>query len=268
LEREALVHQVAQAKAKLARAQHDLELADIRSPIDGVVLERYEQGDRTLPAGEKLLLVGNLDELEAVADVLTQDALRIGVGSEVSISPYTAALGLEPIPGRVKRIEPQGFTKTSSLGVEQQRVVVIITIGSEETRDEGRGTRGEGRGARDAGGFPRPPSLVPRPPLGVGYRMQARFFTGSKTDALIVPRFSVLQAAPSTKLRAVSMVESADRSFYVFKVVDGRLKRQAVRIGIRSDLELEVTEGLSPDDAIVAEPDTTMKDGMTVNVKG
>jgi len=220
LERDVLVHQLAQAKSKLARAEHDLKLADIRSPIDGVVLERVEQGDRSLSAGQLLLRLGNLDELEVVADVLTQDALRIGVGSEVSLEP---AMGLEPAPGKVKRIEPQGFTKQSSLGVEQQRVNVIVELA----------------GKRDG--------------LGVGYRMQARFFTGSKPDALIVPRFSVLQAP--------------DRSFYVFKHVGGKLKKQPVVIGLRSDLELEVTQGLSAEDVIVAAPDTTMKDGMKVSVR-
>jgi HlyD family secretion protein len=220
LERETLVHQVSEAKARLARAQHDLELADIRSPIDGVVLERNEQGDRTVAVGQPLLLVGNLDELEVVADILTQDALRLHVGSEASLEP---ALGIESVPGKVKRIEPQGFTKLSSLGVEQQRVMVIVSL---EKKREG---------------------------LGVGYRVQARFLTGSKADALIVPRFSVLQAP--------------DRSFYVFKIVGRQLKKQPVAIGLRSDLELEVTSGLSPADTIVAEPDTTMKDGMTVTVR-
>jgi HlyD family secretion protein len=88
--------------------------------------------------------------------------------------------------------------------------------------------------------------------LGVGYRLQARFLTGSEADALIVPRFSVLQAP--------------DRRFYVFKVADGKLVRQDVTIGLRSDLELEVTDGLAPTDRIVARPDATMKDGMKATV--
>jgi multidrug efflux pump subunit AcrA (membrane-fusion protein) len=88
--------------------------------------------------------------------------------------------------------------------------------------------------------------------LGVGYRLQARFFTGSKADALIVPRFSVMQAP--------------DRSFYVFKVVDGRLEKQPVTIGLRSDLDLEVVKGLSEHDLIVAQPDAAMKEGMNVKI--
>jgi len=217
LEREVLVHQLEQARARLARAEHDLRLADIRSPIDGVVLERYEQGDSTLLAGQPLLLLGNLAELEVIADVLTQDALQVAPGSEVILE---SAAGRDTIGGKVNRIEPAGYTKLSSLGVEQQRVNVIVSF-------------------KD-----------PHEDLGVGYRLQARFITGSKPDALIVPRFSVLQAP--------------DRSFYVFKVVKGRLARQPVTIGLRGDLDMEVTAGLSENDVIVAVPDTTMKDGMKV----
>jgi HlyD family secretion protein len=215
LAREVFVHQLEQARARLSRAEHDLGLAAIRAPIDGVVLERYEQGDSSLLAGQPLLLLGNLAELEVIADVLTQDALRVAQGSDVVLEP---AAGFDTIAGKVDRIEPAGFTKLSSLGVEQQRVNAIVSFND------------------------------PHEDLGVGYRLQARFITGSKNDALIVPRFSILQAP--------------DRSFYVFKVVDGRLARQPVKIGLRGDLDMEVTTGLSENDLIVAVPDTTMKDGM------
>jgi len=220
LGREVLVHQLEQARARLARAEHDLRLADIRSPIDGVVLEKYQEGDSALIAGQPLLLLGNMAELEVIADVLTQDALSLQPGSPVVLE---AAAGREPIPGKVDRIEPAGFTKLSSLGVEQQRVNVIVSFaGSHEN-------------------------------LGVGYRLQARFITGSKSDAVIVPRFSVMQAP--------------DRSFYVFKVVGGKLVRQPVTIGLRGDLDMEVTNGLSATDVIVAVPDTKMKEGMKVKIK-
>ena len=220
LERKVLVERLAQAKARLAAAQHELALAQVKSPIDGVVLERYEQGDSALPAGQRLLLLGNLGELEVVADVLTQDALRLAPGSQVSLRP---AAGRQELPGKVTRIDPAGFTKLSSLGVEQQRVNVIV-------------------------GFAEKPKG-----LGVGYRVQATFLTGSKADALIVPRFAVLQAP--------------DGAYYVFKIADGRLVRQSVKLGLRSDLELEVTEGLSESDLVVARPDATMKAGERVEIR-
>jgi HlyD family secretion protein len=217
LERVGLVEQLAQARARLALAEHNSSLAHLQSPIDGVVLERYEQGDSPLPAGQSLLLLGNLDELEVIVDVLTQDALRLSPGSEVQLQPATR---FQAFPGQVKRIEPAGFTKLSSLGVEQQRVNVIVSL---DERPEG---------------------------LGVGYRLQAQFFTGSNAEALIVPRFSVLQAP--------------DQSFYVFTVRDGKLKRRPVRLGLRSDLELEIVEGLKAEETIVASPEATMHEEMKV----
>jgi HlyD family secretion protein len=221
LEREVLVEQLIQARARLARAEHQLSLARLESPIDGVVLERFEQGDSPLPAGQPLLILGDMGKLEVIAEVLTQDALRLAPGSEVSLEP---AARIEPIPGKVKRIEPAGFTKLSSLGVEQQRVNVIVSFAGDHDH------------------------------LGVGYRLQARFFTGSKENALIVPRFSVLQEPGGL--------------FYVLKVRDGRLAKQPVEIGLRSDLELEVTDGLSENDGIVSRPDSSLREGAEVKVRG
>jgi HlyD family secretion protein len=219
LQRESILHLLAQARERLARTEHDVNLAVIRSPIDGVVLERYEQGDSTLPAGKPLLLLGNLDELEVICDVLTQDALRLAPGTEARLQP---AARMQALTGKVRRIEPAGFTKLSSLGVEQQRVNIII-------------------------GFDTPPAGV-----GVGYRVEAEFLAASRSDALIVPRFSVLQAP--------------DQSFYVFKVIGGVLRKQPVELGLRNDLQLEVTNGLSEADRIVANPDSTLVDGAKVRM--
>ena len=83
--------------------------------------------------------------------------------------------------------------------------------------------------------------------LGVGYRLKGRFITGIKEDALIVPRFSVLQGVRG--------------EHYVFKVVDGSLVRQAVTVGLRNDLDFEIVDGLNPGERIVAAPDTEMEEG-------
>jgi HlyD family secretion protein len=214
IEREVVVQQLAQARARLARAEHDLKLGQIVSPADGIVLERYEQGGGPFPAGKPLLRLGDLQDLEVIAEVLTQDALRLQPGGAVRLT--SAGLG-EPLKARVKRVEPAGFTKLSSLGVEQQRVKVIVE-----------------------------PDEVPAG-LGVGFRLQARFFTGIKSDVLIVPRFSVLQGL--------------DGGFHAFKVQDNRLVRQPVTVGLRNDLDFEIVDGLSMDDRIVAVPDTEMREG-------
>jgi HlyD family secretion protein len=220
LEREVIEHQLAQAEARLAMALHNLELTDVRSPVTGLVLEKYEEGDSTLSAGKPLLLLGDLKDLEVVAEVLTQDALKLSKGTQVKLQP---AVAMASIPGTVKRIDPAGFTKLSSLGVEQQRVKVIVSFGGKHDN------------------------------LGVGFRVQARFITGSKPNALIVSRFSVMQ--------------DPDGTYYVFKVEDARLKKQKVKLGLRNDLELEIASGLTEKDLIVARPDTTMELGEKVSAE-
>ena len=220
LQRDVLTHQLAQARARLENAVYNRRLADMKSPIDGIVLERYEEGGQWFPAGQRLLLLGNLDELEAIADVLTQDAVHLRPGSRVLLE---LGRGQEELEAQVKQVEPMAFTKLSSLGIEQQRVNIIITL------DERPGY------------------------LGVGYRLQARFFTGTQSNALIIPRFSVMQAP--------------DGTYYVLKVVEGTIQKQSIRLGLKSDLELEVIEGLSEEDRIVAHPDTTMTEGMRIRTE-
>jgi HlyD family secretion protein len=217
LEREVIVHQLAQAEARLARARHELALARLESPIDGVVLARQHLGDTYLAAGEPLLLLGDLGLLEVEADVLTQDALKLSEGSAVDLRP---ASGQASLRGHVRKIEPQGFTKLSSLGVEQQRVKVIVAFDD------------------DPAG------------LGVSYRLQATFRTGEATGALRIPRYSVLQAP--------------DGSHFVFVVEAGEVARRAVGLGLRGDLEIEVTSGLEGDEQIVETPDSLLEEGASV----
>lgn len=210
LERDVLEQRLAEARANLAEAEYRLGLARLISPIKGVVLEKHSQGAGSFSTGKPLLLLGKLEDLEVEADVLTQDALRLQPGGRVSLQ---SAYEVRPIEGKVKRIDPAGFTKRSSLGVEQQRVRVIVSL------------EGTFKG------------------LGVGYRLQAKFYTGSKANALIVPRFSVMQ--------------ERDRSYYVLKMVNGKPQKTRVTLGLKTDLELEITRGLSENDVIVARPNTS-----------
>lgn len=171
LKREELSQRLAQARSRLVRAEHRLALARITSPIDGLVLRKFQESGGPMPAGKPLLEIGDPTHLEVIADVLTQDALRLHLGSPVELT----APDLEPTSGTVERIEPAGFTKVSSLGVEQQRVNVIVR-------------------------------LVGRPePLGVGYHLQARFVTGSTDNTLLVPRQSLLERPGGS--RVVYLVE-------------------------------------------------------------
>lgn len=95
----------------------------LRSPITGVVLKRLRESESIVPAGDPLLELGDPRQLEVVADFLSTDAVRIRAGDPVQIVRWG---GETQVRGRVRRVEPSGFMKVSALGVEEQRVSVII----------------------------------------------------------------------------------------------------------------------------------------------
>jgi HlyD family secretion protein len=95
----------------------------LRSPVDGVVLRRLRESEAVVPAGEPLLEVADPAALEIVADYLSADAVAMRPGMGVEIGAWG---GEQPLRGRVRRVEPAGFMKVSALGVEEQRVNVIL----------------------------------------------------------------------------------------------------------------------------------------------
>jgi HlyD family secretion protein len=95
----------------------------LNSPIDGVVIERIHQSEATLPRGAQLLVLANLTDLEIVADYLSTEAVRMAPGTPVLIDRWG---GDQLLRGRIRRVEPAAFTKISALGVEEQRVNVIV----------------------------------------------------------------------------------------------------------------------------------------------
>jgi HlyD family secretion protein len=107
-------------------AKRNVSRATIESPVDGVVLKRHETRRQYLPAGTPLLTVGRLDDMEVVAEVLTERAMRISPGHPVEI--YGEGIENGPLTGKVLRVYPAGFKKISSLGVEQQRVNVAVKL--------------------------------------------------------------------------------------------------------------------------------------------
>ena len=134
LDRVALERRREEAAARLTRLEDDLSRAAIRSPVDGVVLARHEESERVLTAGTTLLEIGSLDDLEVRIEMLTDEAGLVREGDRVEID---WAPRRSPIEGVVTRVEPQAFTKISSLGVEQQRVNVIVSM---DERAEGMGS--------------------------------------------------------------------------------------------------------------------------------
>lgn len=121
----------AAAEADLARARARLRPVAagqarpvaVEAPIDGIVLRRLRESESVVPAGEPLVELGDLEDLEIVSDLLSTDAVRVKPHARVLVVEWGGDGELE---ARVRRVEPAGFTKISALGVEEQRVNVVM----------------------------------------------------------------------------------------------------------------------------------------------
>lgn len=135
-------HELEAAKATLTRAgASDAGPAgrvEVRSPVTGRVLAVQHKSEGVVPAGTPLLEVGDPGRLEVEVDVLSADAVRIHPGTAVRFERWG---GEVPLEGKVRVVEPVGFTKVSALGVEEQRVLVLVDITTPREAWKGIGDR-------------------------------------------------------------------------------------------------------------------------------
>ena len=134
------------AEAAVTAAQADLERAQsvlrysaaehtqsnekavvVRAPVSGRVLKLHRESEGVVNSGDPLVDIGNPHLLEVKAEVLSADAVKIRKNTPVVFERWG---GDKPLSGRVRVVEPAGFTKISSLGVEEQRVLVIVDFTS------------------------------------------------------------------------------------------------------------------------------------------
>lgn len=113
--------------AATTAARADCECVSVTAPVSGEVLFIPNESERVVQAGEPLLQIGDPTDLEIVVDFLSTDAVRIEPGQVVLVERWGGDVELY---GRVRRVEPFGFTKVSALGIEEQRVNVIIDLTS------------------------------------------------------------------------------------------------------------------------------------------
>jgi HlyD family secretion protein len=105
--------------------ESDLTELVIRAPINGRILRIQQENSAVIPAGTVLMELGDPADLELVVDVLSRDAVKIRPGANVTLNRWG---GDRPLRGQVRYVEPAGFTKFSALGVEEQRVNVVIDL--------------------------------------------------------------------------------------------------------------------------------------------
>jgi HlyD family secretion protein len=145
----------------------------IYSPITGRVLRVLQESASVVSAGTPLLELGDPTDLEAEIDVLSRDAVKIEPGALVLFEHWG---GDGPLHGRVRLVEPSGFTKISTLGVEEQRVNVIVDLVD-------------------------PPSA--RTELGDGFRVEARVVIDEAEDVLRVPTSALFRVGQKSAVYRV-----------------------------------------------------------------
>jgi HlyD family secretion protein len=96
----------------------------IKAPVDGVILEVLAESAQVVAAGAPIARIGDPGDMEIEVDLLSSDAVQVAPGSEA----YIEGWGGTVLKGRVRRIDPSAFTKVSALGIEEQRVNVILDL--------------------------------------------------------------------------------------------------------------------------------------------
>jgi len=145
------------ASAARLQAGAPAERLSVRAPVEARVLKLVRESEGAVLAGQPLIEIGNPESLEVEVEVLSTHAVKITPGSRVILDRWGGDAAVE---GSVRVVEPTGFTKISALGVEEQRVRVIVD-------------------------FTSPREAWHR--LGDGYRVEARFVIWEAGDVLQLP---------------------------------------------------------------------------------
>jgi len=185
----------------------------IVSPVSGRVIKCHRESEGAVQAGEPLMEIGNAEGLEVRVEVLSADAVKIRKGTPVIFSRWGGD-GL--LAGVVRVVEPGGFTKISSLGVEEQRVLVIIDITS-------------------------PPALWQA--LGDAYRLEAGFVIWEGLDILQIPATALFRSGAGW---AVYVIEDGKAKLRAVEIG----QRARLNVQILSGLQENERVVTHPDDAV------------------
>lgn len=237
-ERSMAVHDLEQARAALGAVQQPAGVAGsqntftVRAPAAGRVLRVLQSSEATLAVGTPLLELGDTRHLEIVAELLTTDALSAKPGSRVLVERWGGPTTLQ---ARVRSVEPGAFTKVSALGVEEQRVRVVIDLTSAQSEWQG---------------------------LGDGYRVSVRIVTLSEDAAVQVPVSAVFPLPAGAQATAGETAAAARHA--VFVVDGGRARQVAVELVARNGSAAWIRVGLRPGQQVIVYPPPTVREGVRV----
>lgn len=151
--------------AQAKRAAKDCDCILVRSPVSGTVLRVLQESEAIVAAGAPILEIGAPDNLEIRVDLLSEEAVRVRPGQRVVIESWG---GPDALRGTVRRVEPYGYTKVSALGIEEQRVDVVIDLIEPHERWRR---------------------------LGHGYRVEPRIVVWESSDVLRIPLSALFRHA-------------------------------------------------------------------------
>lgn len=180
-------HEVEAARStlKYAGSASPAEPVAVRAPVAGRVLKLIHKSEGAVASGQPLLEIGDPAALEVEVDLLSADAVRIQPGTPVVFARWG---GEGALKGVVKAVEPAGFTKVSALGVEEQRVWVIVA-------------------------FTSPSSQWQR--LGDGYRVEASFILWEQPDVLQIPASALFRDGNDWYVYRVEQGKAVRRSVQI-----------------------------------------------------
>jgi HlyD family secretion protein len=232
-EHHAAGHELEQARAALLAVRQagagGARGFTVRAPVAGRVLRVVQASEGSVALGAPLLEIGDVRRLEIVAELLTTDALRTRPGDRVLIERWGGPTTLE---GRVRQVEPAAFTKVSALGVEEQRVNLLVDIASPSEQWQA---------------------------LGDGFRVSLRIVVIAADDALGVPVSAVFPRPGD---------DGGPSRMAVFTVADGRARTTPVEVGARNGTHAWIKGGLEPGAPVIVYPPAAVRDGVRVKARG
>ena len=240
-ERRIAVHDLEQSRAALGTTRETAASASqrgfiVRAPSAGRVLRVLQTSEGAVALGAPLFEIGDTHRLEIVAELLTTDALSARPGSRVMIDRWGGPAMLE---GHVRSVEPAAFTKVSALGVEEQRVRVVIDITSPQQEWQA---------------------------LGDGYRVSVRIVTLAEAKAVQVPVSAVFPLPAEAAGNTGSGLATAPR-YAVFLADDGRARQVPVVLGARNGSAAWIRSGLATGQQVIVYPPAAVQSGVRVKAR-
>lgn len=214
--------EAARIRALLSQASTNTgEAVPVRAPANGFVLSVINESEGVIAEGTPLVTIGDPSQIEAVIDLLSRDAVQVKPGARVEFTQWG---GDQPLIGTVERVEPFGRLKISALGIEEQRVNVIVAFDNLSNDQAAR--------------------------LGHGYQIDATIVLWSEQDVLRVP--------------IGALFRGQNGGWHAFVVDGGRARETELEIGQINDEYSEALSGVSDGEFVIVNPASSLSDGTRV----